>query len=66
MEHLKADKADTIAFGDSKWDIDMFEYCAVSVCVGDGGDDAKAAATFVTDNVMDDGIYNAFKKLKLI
>ena len=66
MEHLKADKADTIAFGDSKWDIDMFEYCAVSVCVGDGGDDAKAAATFVTDNVMDDGLYNAFKKLKLI
>ena len=66
MEHLKADKADTIAFGDSKWDIDMFEYCAVSVCVGDGGDEAKAAATFVTDNVMDDGIYNAFKKLKLI
>ena len=66
MEHLKSDKADTIAFGDSKWDIDMFEYCAVSVCVGDGGDDAKAAATFVTDNVMDDGLYNAFKKLNII
>ena len=47
-------------------DIDMFDYCAVSVCVGDGGDDAKAAATFVTDAVMKDGIYNAFKKLKLI
>ena len=38
----------------------------MSVCVGDGGDDAKAAATFVTDAVMDDGIYNAFKKLNLI
>ena len=47
-------------------DIDMFEYCEVSVCVGDGGDEAKAAATFVTDNVMDDGLYNAFKKLNLI
>lgn len=66
MEYLNADKADTVAFGDSKWDIDMFEYCAVSVCVGDGGDEAKATATFVTDNVMDDGIFNAFKKLKLI
>ena len=44
----------------------MFQFCAVSFCVGDGGDDAKAAATFVTDAVMDDGIYNAFKKLNLI
>ena len=33
---------------------------------GDGGDDAKAAATFVTDAVMDNGIFNAFKKLNLI
>ena len=66
LKHLGIDKRDTIAFGDSKWDIDMFKYCAVSVCVGDGGEDAKAAATFVTDNVMDNGLYNAFKKLDLI
>ena len=66
LNYLNVDKSETIAFGDSKWDIDMFKYCAVSVCVGDGGEDAKAAATFVTDAVMDDGIYNAFKKLNLI
>ena len=66
LKYLNVDKSETISFGDSKWDIDMFKFCAVSVCVGDGSDDAKAAATFVTDNVMDDGIYKAFKKLKLI
>ena len=66
LNHLYADRADTVAFGDSKWDIDMFKFCAVSVCVGDGGEDAKAAATFVTDAVMNDGIFNAFKKLNLI
>ena len=66
LKHLGVDKSDTIAFGDSKWDIDMFEYCGVSVCMGDGGDDAKAAATFVTTNVMDDGLYNAFKRLNLL
>ena len=66
LEYLHVDKSETIAFGDSKWDIDMFKFCAVSVCVGDGGDDAKAAATFVTDPVMENGIYNAFKKLNLI
>ena len=66
LKYLNVDKNNTIAFGDSKWDIDMFKFCAISVCVGDGGDDAKAAATFVTDAVMNDGIYNAFKKLNLI
>lgn len=66
LKYLNIDKSETIAFGDSKWDIDMFNFCNISVCVGDGGDDAKAAADFVTDPVMDDGIYNAFKKLNLI
>ncbi len=66
LDYLKVDRSETIAFGDSKWDIDMFNFCAVSVCVGDGSEDAKAAATFVTSAVMDDGIYNAFKKLNLI
>ncbi len=66
LEYLKADQADTIAFGDSKWDITMFECCAVSVAMGDGEDAAKEAATFVTDAVDDDGLFNAFKKLNLI
>ena len=66
LKYLNIDKSETIAFGDSKWDIDMFNFCNISVCVGDGGDDAKAAADFVTDPVMNDGIYNAFKKLNLI
>ena len=66
LKYLNVDKSETIAFGDSKWDIDMFNFCNISVCVGDGGDDAKAAADFVTDPVMNDGIYNAFKKLNLI
>ena len=66
LEYLKADQKETIAFGDSKWDISMFECCAVSVAMGDGEQAAKDAATFVTDAVDDDGMYNAFKKLNLI
>lgn len=66
LEYLKADRNDTIAFGDSKWDLTMFEACAASVAMGDGEDAAKEAATLVTDAVDDDGLYNAFKKLKLI
>ena len=66
LAHLNADRSETIAFGDSKWDISMFECCAQSVAMGDGEDAAKEAATFVTDAVDDDGLLNAFKKLQLI
>lgn len=66
LKYLDADKKDTIAFGDAKIDIPMFEYCAVGVAVASGGDEIKAVADFVTDAVEDDGIYNAFKKLNLI
>lgn len=66
VEHLGADMADTIAMGDAKVDIPMFECCAQSVCMGSGGDDAKAAADWITTDVDDDGLWNAFKHLGLI
>ena len=66
LKYLNADKKDTIAFGDAKIDIPMFEYCEIGVAVASGGDEIKKVATFVTDAVEDDGIYNAFKKLNLI
>lgn len=44
---------DTIAFGDAKVDIPMFECCAFSVCMGSGGDEAEAAADYVTAGVDD-------------
>lgn len=66
LTHLGASHRDTIAFGDAKIDIPMFDYCPISVCMGSGGAEAKAAATFVTGAVDEDGLYNAFKKLALI
>ena len=66
LAHLGAQKADTIAFGDAKVDIPMFEACAYSVALGSGGPEAKAAADYVTDDVDKDGLYNAFVHLGLI
>ncbi|MGO4935548.1 Cof-type HAD-IIB family hydrolase [Collinsella sp. Sow4_D11] len=66
LEYLGADRADTIAVGDAKVDIPMFECCATSVCMGSGGDEAKAAADWVTADVDDDGLEKAFKHLGLI
>ena len=65
LAHLKADRNDTISFGDAKIDLSMFELCAYNVAMGNGGEEIKAAADYVTDDVNADGLYNAFKYLGL-
>lgn len=66
LGHLGADKKDTIAFGDAKIDIPMLNYCEVGVAMGNGGPEILAMADMVTTDVEDDGLYHAFKALKLI
>lgn len=66
LKHLGRSVEDTIAFGDAKIDISMFELCNYSVAMGNAGPETKEAADYVTTDVNDDGIWNAFKYLKLI
>ncbi len=66
LNHLGADQKDTISFGDAKIDLSMFELCAFNVAMGNGGPEIKEAADYITTDVDDDGLYNAFKYLKLI
>lgn len=65
LEHLGASKEQTIAFGDAKIDIPMLEYCAYGVAMGNGGEEIKQMADFVTDDVKQDGLKKAFTKLGL-
>lgn len=44
-----------VAFGDAKVDIPMLDYCKVGIVVNSGGDEIKAMADYVTDDVL--GIY---------
>lgn len=66
LEHLGASQADTISFGDAKIDLSMFELCAFNVAMGNGGPEIKEAADYITDDVNEDGLFNAFKHLGLI
>lgn len=66
LKYLGADIKDTIAFGDAKVDIPMLEYCNVGVAMGSGGEEIKAMADYVTDDVDKDGLYKAFVYLGLI
>ncbi|CYV20430.1 TPA: Cof-type HAD-IIB family hydrolase [Streptococcus suis] len=66
LDHLGASQADSIAFGDAKIDISMLDYCAVGVAMGNGGAEILAIADMITDDVEEDGLYNAFERLGLL
>ncbi len=56
---------DTIAIGDSLNDLDILKIAGLSICMGNGADECKKAADFVTKDISDDGLAYAFKYFKL-
>ncbi|MBR4754316.1 MAG: Cof-type HAD-IIB family hydrolase [Lachnospiraceae bacterium] len=65
-KRLGIEKEDTFAFGDSSNDLEMFKAAGTAVCMGNGSDDAKAAADYVTDHMEEEGLPNALKHFHLI
>lgn len=57
---------DTIGFGDSYNDLEMLKECAYSIAIGSGDPYIFDFVDMVSDGILDDGFYNAFKKLGLI
>ena len=57
---------DTYSFGDSTNDLDMLRYTAHSAAMGDGMEEAKNAAEYVTAELWKDGIYLGLKHYGLI
>ena len=66
LKALNVPKEETFAIGDSGNDIPMFDMAGTTICMGNGMDVLKERADFVTDSVLDDGIYNALKHYGLI
>lgn len=60
--HLGIPRADMIAFGDGPNDLDMLSYAGLGIAMGNAIPETKQAADFVTDDIQNDGIYNAMKK----
>lgn len=57
---------DAYAFGDGDNDIEMLDYIPNSVAMGNASELAKKHATFVTDDIKNDGLYKALVKLGFI
>lgn len=56
----------TYAFGDSANDIEMLSFVAHGVAMGNGSEEAKQAAEFVTTDIMQDGIRRGLEHYGLI
>lgn len=65
-EMLGIDRADTYAFGDSANDLEMLSYAAHGIAMGNGTEEAKQAAEYVTADIMNDGIMLGLKHYGLI
>lgn len=66
IHHLGIARENTYAFGDGLNDIDMLEFCQYGIAVGNATQGLKDIADEITDDIVDDGIYNAMKKHQLI
>lgn len=59
-------REEIIAFGDAENDLDMIRYAGIGVAMGNGSEEVKAVADFVTADIDDDGIEKALKHYNLI
>ena len=65
-EKLNVDMDDVYAFGDGMNDISMMKAAGHGIAMGNGTDQTKAAAEYVTTDIDDDGVYNGLKHYGLI
>lgn len=66
LQALGVSKDETFAIGDSGNDLPMFDMAGTTICMGNGMDVLKARADYVTDSVVNDGIWKALKHYGLI
>lgn len=63
--YLNKNIKDTIAIGDSLNDLDILQEAGLSICMGNGADECKKTADFVTKDVSGDGLAYALKHFNL-
>ena len=66
LQAMGAAKENTFAIGDSTNDVTMFRMAGHAICMGNGMEEAKKEAEFVTDAVLEDGIAKALRHYGLI
>lgn len=65
-EYYNIPLANVFVFGDSNNDLEMLQYVPHSIAMGKCTPEVEAAASYKTDTVLADGIYNAMKHFGVI
>lgn len=65
-DRIGIDVSDTFGIGDSNNDIEMIEHVGVGIAMGNGTDELKKAADYVTSDIHEDGVYKALEHFGLI
>ena len=66
LEALGLTREQSIAFGDDGNDVEMLQYAGIGVAMGNACPEAKAAADYVTDDILADGLANGLRYFGLI
>ena len=66
LDRLGLDAASALGIGDSSNDIEMLQVCGVGIAMGNATDEVKSHADEVTTSVLEDGVWNAFRRHGLI
>lgn len=66
LEYYDAKKEEAIGIGDSANDFPMFEASGIKIAMGNASEDLKEKADYITSDILDNGIYNAFLHYGLI
>ena len=66
LELEKIPLENAYAFGDGDNDIEMLDFIPNSVCMGNGTEEAKKHAKYITDDIKDDGLLKGLLKLGLL
>ena len=66
LEYVGLTRKDAIAFGDGPNDLDMLSFAETGVAMGNGLEEVKKLADFVTKDINENGIAYALKELGLV
>ena len=66
LAHIGEIQEDTFAIGDSTNDLPMFSVAKHTICMGNGMEELKEKAEYVTAHILEDGVEKALKHYGLI
>ncbi|HDR7517992.1 Cof-type HAD-IIB family hydrolase [Bacillus mobilis] len=66
LDHLNICKSEAVAFGDGGNDIEMLQYVGLGIAMGNGGEELKKKADFVTKKSSEGGILFALEQFGVV